>query len=391
MKLKFFTLFVALLMLGSSCQSTEQSRLGATNLSAKGSSASRQTANSGENCTLEQGSAVIFMYHRFNEPYKSTSVTTQQLKEQFEFLKNNGYKVVPLSQVVLALRGEVPFGEKWVALTIDDAYKSFLQALPLFEEYDYPYTLFVNTEAVDQQLPSAMTWSDIQSLASSDLSDLGAHTHSHGYLIRDMSPAEREKDILLSVEKIYQNTSVMPQFFAYPFGEVSDNLKAEIQKTFQVAGQEFWFSAAFSTQSGPVGCSSDMFSLPRFALNENYGKVDDLFAIKAHSRHLPVYDYQPKNKSICIEAGVTTMYFSTSSDIDLTNMNCFASRGNTVNVNSAGDGMVKLTLGQALGFGVSNPRDLRERVNCTAFYKGRYFWYGREFTILQQSSECTSP
>ncbi len=339
-------------------------------------------------CDLQQGSAVVIMYHKFDESYKSTSVTIEQFMEQMEFFKNNGYTVVPLDKVVSAAKGHIPFGKKWIAITIDDAYKSFLKAKPILETYQYPYTVFVNTEAVDKQFKSSMTWEDLRSIVQSGLGELAAHSHTHSHLVQDVSSEQRQRDILFSVERIYQNTTVMPRFFSYPFGEVSNNLIEEVKNMDQVAARSFQFFAAFSTQSGPVGCSSDLFTLPRFAINERYGVINDLFKIKMNSRHLPVYDYHPKNKAICVEQQVNKIYLSTDPKIDLSNMRCFASRGNKAHVHVS-DGLVTVSLEQPLGFGLSNPNDIRERVNCTAPYRdGRYFWYGREFTILKNSAEC---
>ena len=341
-------------------------------------------------CDLSQGSAVVLMYHKFDEPYKSTSVTIEQFKTQMEYFKNNGYKVMPLGKVVSAVKGHIPFGEKWIAITIDDAYKSFLKAQPILEKYQYPYTVFVNTEAVDKRYSSSMTWDDLRGIVQAGFGELAAHSHTHGHLVQDMGTQERTRDILFSVERIYQNTSTMPRFFSYPFGEVSDNLIEEVKGMDQVLGRAFHFSAAFSTQSGPVGCSSNLFTLPRFAINESYGVVDELFKVKMTSRHLPVYDFYPKNKAICVEERVDRIYFSTDPGIDLQDMRCYASRNNSARISISGDGLITVSLDKPLGFGLSNPQDIRERVNCTAHYRGRYFWYGREFTILKNSSECST-
>ena len=339
-------------------------------------------------CDLNTGSAVVLMYHKFDEPYKSTSVSIEQFEQHVEFFKNNGYTVVPLSKVVSAVKGHIPFGEKWVAITIDDAYKSFLKAKPILETYQYPYTIFVNTEAVDKNYPSSMTWKDLKMIVQSGLGELAAHSHTHGHLVQDMNTTQRTRDVLFSVQRLYESTSIIPRFFSYPFGEVSNNLIAEIKSMNQVSGRAFHFSAGFATQSGPVGCSSDLFALPRFAINEKYGVVNDLFKIKLTSRHLPIYDYYPKNRAICVEEKVSKVYFSTDPSIDLSDMRCYVSRGNTAEVSISG-GLVTISLEKPLGFGLSNPNDIRERLNCTAFYKGRYFWQGWEFTILKNSPDCS--
>lgn len=386
--------FCSILFFLLSCQSTVQNN--ADSLDEDGDppiSLKRGVSNNGQGdtrvCDLKQGSAVVLMYHKFDESdYPSTSVTIEQFMQQMEFFKNNGYTVVSLDKIVSAVKGHIPFGEKWIAITIDDAYRSFLKAKPILENYNYPYTIFVNTEAVDKNYISSMTWEDLKGVVQSGLGELAAHSHTHGHLVQDMNTEQRRRDILFSVERIYQSTSLMPRFFSYPFGEVSSKLVEEIKAMDQVLARPFHFLAAFSTQSGPVGCSSNLFTLPRFAINERYGVVDDLFRIKVSSRHLPVYDYHPKNKAICVEDQVQKIYFSTEPKLDLENMRCYASRGNKAHVHIS-NGLVTVALEKPLGFGLSNPNDIRERLNCTAHYRGRYFWYGREFTILKNSDECS--
>ena len=340
-----------------------------------------------KNCDLKFGSAVVLMYHRFDESYDSTSISMGTFVQQMEFFKTEGYRVVSLKELISALENRsLPLHGKWVALTIDDAYKSFLKAQPVLETYQYPYTIFVNTEAVDKQYSSAMTWEDLKQIADSKWGTLSAHSHTHGHLLT-MTPEQRKKDILLSVELIHKNTGILPEFFSYPFGEVSHALREEI-KGLHWGGQAL-FLAGFATQSGPIGCSSNMFSLPRFAMNEKYGKVDDLFKIKINSRPLPIYDYHPKNKALCLKEKRDKIYFSTLPDIDLSRMQCYSNRGHSLSV-SAGKGMVTVSLNRPLGFGVTNPVEVRERINCTVGDKqGRYFWYGREFALLKDSAECS--
>ncbi len=51
--------------------------------------------------------AVVLMYHRFGEDrYPSTSVRVEQFEAHLEYLEDAGYTVVPLGDVVAAIRGE---------------------------------------------------------------------------------------------------------------------------------------------------------------------------------------------------------------------------------------------------------------------------------------------
>ena len=70
--------------------------------------------------------AHIFVYHRFEDDrYKSADTTIKELTKQFEYFKTNNYTVVPLSKIFDKLEKKEKIPKKWIALTIDDAYKSF--------------------------------------------------------------------------------------------------------------------------------------------------------------------------------------------------------------------------------------------------------------------------
>ncbi len=72
--------------------------------------------------------AHIFVYHRFaDDRYQSANTTIKELTKQFEYFKNNNYKVVPLLDIVQKLEKKEPIPNNWIALTIDDAYKSFYE------------------------------------------------------------------------------------------------------------------------------------------------------------------------------------------------------------------------------------------------------------------------
>lgn len=59
--------------------------------------------------------------------------------------------MVPLEKIIEKLKRKETIPSNWVALTIDDAYKSFYtQGLPLFKEYNYPFTLYVYVKATQK-------------------------------------------------------------------------------------------------------------------------------------------------------------------------------------------------------------------------------------------------
>ena len=351
-------------------------------------------------CNNSSGSVHILMYHKFDEPYPSTSVTLQQFKSHLEFFSQNGYKVVPLKRVLKHLWQKIPFPGRWVVITIDDAYLSFLKAKVLLEQYSYPYTLFVNTEAVDKGFSSSLTWDHIRNISRSGLASLGAHSHTHRHLVL-LDPEVRKQDISKSVKKIYQNTGVFPDTFSYPFGEASPDMIREIANMkISLNENMLQFYGALSTQSGPVGCSSNIFSLPRFAMNENYGTIDSAFTNKLTSHHLPVKELSPNSKILCLNKPVSHLRFSTKLPLNQTNnIQCYSSGRLPVKVSPTSPNNtvphwasteVLVSLNKSIYNRGMHEAILPFRVNCTVFNgnTNAYYWFGKEFFILKNHPAC---
>ena len=106
--------------------------------------------------TFAFADAHILVYHRFDEPrHASTDISIKNLKEQFEYFKNNGYEVVKLSKLVEALNSGEEIPDNWIVITIDDGYKSFYdKALEVFKEYNYPFAMMIYVEATISPLIS---------------------------------------------------------------------------------------------------------------------------------------------------------------------------------------------------------------------------------------------
>ena len=225
------------------------------------------------------GSAVVLMYHRFGEGgFAATNTTVMQLEDHIAALQQGGHVVVPLADVVSALKGETVLPEKAVAITVDDAYRSFLTvAWPRFKAAGYPVTLFVATGGVDAGYDSLLSWKDIRFLQKGGVT-IGAHSNGHGHFPALSSDAV-EQDILDMSAAFQRELGFIPPLFAYPYGDAGLPDMAAVRTA--------EFTAAFGQQSGAMGTMNNLFYLPRFALNENYGRPDR-FRLVINTRPLPV-------------------------------------------------------------------------------------------------------
>lgn len=90
----------------------------------------------------------VFLLHRFADASRGIQGHAQgHLEEALTYLRHNGYTVVSVRQVVEALNGGDPLPPSAVAFTLDDGfYDQANTALPVFEHFQAPVTLFLATD-----------------------------------------------------------------------------------------------------------------------------------------------------------------------------------------------------------------------------------------------------
>lgn len=208
-------------------------------------------------CLYLQANAHIFVYHRFADiKYPSTSTSISELEKEFKYFKDNNYKVVALENILAKLEKKEPIPSNWVALTIDDAYKSFYQnALPIFKKYNYPFTLYVYVQATNKKYGDFMSWDEIKE--TDKYGTIGLHSYSHPRLTKTPT-----KDIIIDTKKAFDifkdKMGYMPKTYAYPYGEYDSRVKNILK--------QFNFKAILNQSTGTVNNNSDIYDIHRLAL-----------------------------------------------------------------------------------------------------------------------------
>lgn len=208
-------------------------------------------------CLSLWGDAHIFVYHRFGDDrHTSTNTSIDILKQHFEYFKQHHDKVIPLSRLNSALKNGESIPDDWVVLTIDDSYKSFYHnALPLFKQYGYPFTLFVYIEATEKSYGDFMSWKQIRK--SSQFGEIALHSYAHHHMV-----SITQEEIMADTRKAYDifraEMGFAPRYYAYPYGEYNDAIKTAIKS--------FNFDLIMNQNSGAVNKKSDPYDLDRIAL-----------------------------------------------------------------------------------------------------------------------------
>lgn len=327
-------------------------------------------------------SAVILQYHHVSDDTpKNTSITPAQFKAHLKYLKDNDFTVVPLSQIIEKIKNNQPLADKTIAITFDDAYIDILNnATPLLNQFNYPYTIFVNPGIIDLNLITNLSWAQLKMLANKGVI-IANHGFDHNSIVRNTNntPEQewfaKETALILKAEAIIkEKTGFSWRYYAYPYGEYSP----KIQK---------WMNdnnfIAFSQQSGAVGLSSNLTSIPRFPASIPYDDIDSL-RDKLNSLPFTIKLLGENAETIVQYKQVTKLEITVDiADFNNIDFNCYVSGLGKQKIQWLDDNHLSITLNGHLPSG-------RVRCNCTAASiskPGRFYWYSKPWFVLQEDGQ----
>ena len=211
----------------------------------------------------------ILLYHRFGPVVAdSMTVTTPVFESHLKYLREHGYTVIPLRQLVNYYLGHGrPIPDKSVVITADDGHKTvYTDMFPLIRKYHIPVTLFIYPSAISNA-SYAMTWDQLKEMKKSGLVDIGSHTYWHPNFKKDrqkLSPSAYGKSVDMqlkkSKEKLEKELGSVVDMLAWPFGIYDEDLKKEA-----VADG---YIAAFTMVRRHAGTSDDIMTLPRYLMTD---------------------------------------------------------------------------------------------------------------------------
>jgi biofilm PGA synthesis lipoprotein PgaB len=323
--------------------------------------------------------AVVLMYHRFGEDeFPSTSIRVEQFEAQLAHLRDRGYAVVPLADVIAAVNDGKELPDKAVAITIDDAYRSVYDvAFPRFVEHGMPFTVFVATDAVDDGLSAYMSWDQMREMAAKGAT-FANHGATHTSLI-DRKPGESEEawlarvgdDVRKGQRRLAEELDPLDGAFAYPYGEYDTRVAGVLREAGYVS---------FGQHSGAIGPHGDLRSLPRYPMAERFAAMD-AFRTKLASLPMPVTAVEPWDP-VTVDRRPEIVVSLASTDARLDELACYV----------GGQGRVEHRwIEQGRKFAVAPAKPLgpgRGRVNCTAPTKGgRYLWFSHLWIVGPNEEE----
>jgi len=161
------------------------------------------------------------------------TVSPANFVRHIELIHESGRTAMTASDLVRALRHEIPLPERPVVVTFDDGFADFANAAAVLAEHLVPATLYVTTGAMrgrgplpdDMALPAAtmLDWSQLPELVEQGI-EIGAHTHTHPQLDILRSPAAAD-EIVRSKHMLEDALGREVPSFAYPHGFQSTRIR----------------------------------------------------------------------------------------------------------------------------------------------------------------------
>lgn len=225
-------------------------------------------------------SAVILSYGSISDATApKTSTPPHIFVRQIEELKQKGFEVWRLSDIMRAIQTRTKMPSKLAAISFDGGYKSVIEvAFPILENHNFPFTVFVSRDFADYESsmknPLYMDLDDLKKLEDSKLVEFGNNSLGFTSLAKknpDESNKEWSQRVLANIDEngewLEQNFG-RSRLFAYPEGEVSQELENIIKRKRLYA---------FTKTDGAASLYSPLTKIPRFDLT---GLGKDMYAFK---------------------------------------------------------------------------------------------------------------
>lgn len=226
------------------------------------------------------------------------AVTRSAFVSQMDFLQNNNYHVISLSELKIFEKYPDQMPDKSILLTFDDGLKSYAEFVaPLLEIYGFPSTASIVTGWLDgQDVPpeyhkKLMNWSTIQKLNKSPLVEFISHTHNlhqgvranpqgseeaagitRRYLAQTQSYESEHQyrqrihlDLKMSKTRLKEELGRYPNAIAWPYGLYD--------KIFALEARKLGMVYQLSLDDGPT-VLSDLPKINRIMLLSNQSQID---------------------------------------------------------------------------------------------------------------------
>jgi len=251
----------------------------------KAASAAPTNNPAGARPASEEGKVIVLLFHQFKAPgvkipamYQWT-MNSDVFESEMKYIHDNGYHVIPMSDLLKFLKHEITVPPNSVCITIDDGYKSaIVYAYPILKKYSYPWTFFIYPDFITVgEGPGAASWNDLLALQADGV-DIESHSMTHPNLKlhrqkikgvwHDFTPEEYAawltNETAGAKALLEQKMGKTITCFAYPYGEYNQQVEA--------AAIAAGYEAIFTVADNPVHATTSLHSIGRYTITQGVEK-----------------------------------------------------------------------------------------------------------------------
>lgn len=209
----------------------------------------------------------VLIYHRVGPGTNPLTVWTEEFEKQMQYLSDNGFVAIDMKTVRYHIDNNIPFPDKTVVITFDDAYSTvYTAAYPILKKSGLRASLYAPTAFIGIKYHT--TWNQLREMQQSGVFTIVSHSHHHRRLT-ELSDYEVNVDLQTPMLNLEENLNVPIEDFAYPYG----NYNNHVIELLQDAG----YKSALTTEHRCFVPSNDsIYEVPR--LYVNYATTIEEFA-----------------------------------------------------------------------------------------------------------------
>jgi peptidoglycan/xylan/chitin deacetylase (PgdA/CDA1 family) len=202
----------------------------------------------------EVGVVPVLMYHQIDYSGGTYAVTPEQLSAQMQWLSDNGYTSITMTDFYNGAFAGGFLPAKPVVLTVDDGWASALTFADVLSWYGFIGNYFVTTN-------NGLPWDQVAYLGQ--VGEVGNHTTRHPAL-STLGYGDQYAEIADNSAFLEGATGQAVQFIAWPYGDWNWSAVQAAADSGLIAGFDAWGGPAYLA-------SLDPWHIPRILIAGDYG------------------------------------------------------------------------------------------------------------------------
>lgn len=208
----------------------------------------------------------ILCYHSISNDIWPFGVSLATFKKQINYLIEQGYQIIPMSELALYCKGKAKLTKPSVVITFDDGYQDVLHAKEFLQKKGIRPTIFLlsdtdhaNRKELATDRPF-LTKKEIRSLVKAGW-EIGSHTATHANM-DTLTDDEITEEIINSKEKIEKMLTMKVPYLAYPKGRYSQKILNAVAKA--------KYTLALTMDDGTLLPGIPLYQIPRIGVDRTH-------------------------------------------------------------------------------------------------------------------------